>query len=743
MSEPAPLSPRLTAAALALALTGCAGGPTPEAPAPPPPAPAAAAPAAPRVVGALEPSEAALRVSQRVELTGTELGTMWTFENPPFDYWREAHAFTPTAEWLEHVRLASVRYGESCSASFVSPTGLVLTNWHCALECVEALSTAERDLVVEGFHAATRSEELTCPGLFLDQLVSIEDVTARIVDAGGTGTGAEAVMEAKQRVASEIEEGCVAETQLACQVVELYHGGQYQLYRFRRYEPVKLVFAPERQAGFFGGDPDNFTYPRYNLDVAFVRAYGDDGQPAATPQFFEWDPEGAEPGELVLVTGNPGTTSRLITVSELLFEQRFNHPLNVAWLEGQRDILREIAATSPEAERAVRDQLFSVENSLKAFTGQLDGLLDTLLVGRKIRWEDEFRSRIEADPSLRARYATLWDSMAVIQAEKLRLGPAVYFASPGFGGIPQLQVADGIVDLLQGRGVLPGSAEGELPPGGTEALADQLREAQLPPAGAAARVLAVRLRLMRRWFDDEHPLVRAAFREGEDAASAAGRLLRETGLAEEEFRAALLEEGAGARAAADPLVAFALAMDTLLAGIPERWEALESAEEVLESSLADALFAAFGTAIPPDATFTLRVSDGVVARYPYNGTFAPPYTTFHGLFGRALGFGNEDPWRLPETFAARREALDLSAPLNFVTTNDITGGNSGSPMIDRDARVVGVAFDSNIEGLHNQFLFRATAGRTVGVHSRGILEALRAVYQADGLVAEILGEGAR
>jgi hypothetical protein len=386
-----PRAPRSTHIATAFAAVAflLAAGCAPTAPPAVTPSPAAPiAPVASEWTGALQPSAGALRAAETAALTGLELGTMWTFENPPRDYWQRTYGFSPTEEWLEHVRLSSVRYGQHCSASFVSPTGLVMTNHHCALDCIEAVSTEANDYVVDGFYAPGRGQELTCPGLFLDQLVEIEDVTARVHGAAPADAPAAQVAAAQAQARSRIEEDCSAASELTCQVVSLYHGGQYQLYKYQRYAPVKLVWAPDVQAGFYGGDPDNFTYPRYNLDVSFLRAYEADGVTAAsTPYYFRWNAEGAGDGELVFITGNPGSTARLATVPQLVYEQRTRHPFVVEFLGAQSQVLHAYAARGPEQEREVRETIFSVNNSLKAFTGQLGGLQDTLLMGRKIRWE--------------------------------------------------------------------------------------------------------------------------------------------------------------------------------------------------------------------------------------------------------------------------------------------------------------------------------------------------------------------
>lgn len=724
-----PWAPRWLALALFLVVAGCAPGmTTTEAPAPSTSA------------AALEPSPAALRAAENVQLTGTELGTMWTFENPPLAYWQERYDFTATPEWLEHVRLSSVRYGQICSASFVSPTGLVMTNHHCARQCIEAVSTETEDLVVKGFYAANRNEEKLCPSLFLDQLVGTEDVTARVqaaVPAGASPTEATAATVAEtERIANE----CKTSTGLQCQVVSLFHGGQYHLYRYQRYSPVKLVFAPELDAGFFGGDPDNFTYPRYTLDVAFVRAYRDDGgAPASTPHYFTWSPAGVREGDLVFITGNPGSTSRQITVSQALYEKDYRHPFTIDFLREQRDFLLWLARTNPEAERRVRDQLFSIENSLKAYSGQYAGLQDTLLMGRKIRWERELRQRVAADEGLRSQYGNIWDRMAAIEAEKLRTAPRVNINNPNFIGGPEITLAAELVRYIEAMS-RPEAERPERYRGEQLAQIEQsLRTPSQTNREVSVQLLKIRLELARRWLPPDDPFVRLAFQPNETPAAAAERLIGTTRVGDATYRATLMQGGMSAlNSAPDSLLRLVRQMVETYSRLEPRMVELNAEEAVQNERLAQALFAVYGTQLPPDATFTLRISDGVMAGYPYNGTQAPAKTTFYGMYGRSADFDNRMPWTLPESFARRRGALDLSLPLNFVTTNDITGGNSGSPLIDRQARVVGIAFDGNIEQLPNEFLFRTeTGGRTVAVHSVGIMEALRQIYRANALVDEL------
>lgn len=728
-----PLAGRL-ALALTVATVGCAA----RTPRPAPPRPAAAGTAAPE----LQPPPEALRLAQKLRPTGLELGTMWTFEDPPLEYWRKQYGFQATPQWLEHVRLSSVRFANYCSASFVSPAGLVMTNHHCGRECVEAQSTPGHDYVETGFYAATRAEERVCPNVYLDQLVSIEDVTQRVTGAAAAGAADAARTAAVDSASARIQRECEQQTKLVCQVVSLYHGGQYHLYRYRRYQPVKLVFAPELQAGFFGGDADNFTYPRYALDVTFVRAYQADGTtPASTPNYFQWDAGGPGDGELVFTVGNPASTSRLITVAQLMYERAYRHPFYIAFLEAQRSYLQELARRSPQTAQQVRQDLFEVENSLKAFRGEMAGLLDTLLLARKVAWQTDFERRLNADTLLRSRYGDVFDRMAAIQAEKLRLSPELNLSNPNLFPEPHMQAAATLVRLVRERSLPEAQRSTEFRGEKLQQLTTRLG-GELPlDTALSRRLLASRLRLMQRFLPPDNALLRQAVESGEEPDAAARRLVTSTRIGDAAFRRALLQGGEPAvDTTHDPLVRLVGAMLANARTLQPRWDSLMARQDVQAARLAQALFAAYGTSVPPDATFTPRISDGLVRGYPYNGTLAPPMTTIYGLYGRSAEFGNRMPFTLPASFARERAAVDLEKPLNLVSTNDISGGNSGSPLIDRTARVVGLVFDSNIEALPHQFLYGSESGRTVSVHTAGITEALRSVYHADALLRELLGQ---
>jgi hypothetical protein len=492
----------------------------------------------------LDPPANIVRLSESTALLGNELGKMWTFENAPLDGWKKDYGFTATKEWLDHVRLSSVRYGESCSASFVSPTGLVLTNHHCARECVEANSKAGIDYVVNGFYAATRNEEKLCPGLFLDQLVGIENVTARVQGAAKPGATASQIAEAREIVTSQIKGECEKPGQFSCEVVSLYHGGQYQLYKYKRYSPVKLVFAPELQAGFFGGDPDNFTYPRYDLDISFVRAYEPDSTTAAkTEHYFKWRAEGAQDNELVFVTGNPGSTTRQVTFAEVMYEKLYRHPFLIQLLRGQRALMQQIAAMGPQAEQQVRQQLFEVENSLKSFEGQFAGLEDSSLLARKLRWEREFRTKVNADTKLKAQFADVWDKLTEIQMQKLVVSPRLNVSNPEFIGSPHFAFAGQLVEYLTEM-AKPEAQRTDQYKGDKASEVEQFLS---NPVGVnpqiAESLLTLQLAMMTRWLEPTDPLLRDLLRAGETPQQAAQRLGRASRILDATYRSGIMKAG--------------------------------------------------------------------------------------------------------------------------------------------------------------------------------------------------------
>ncbi len=664
-----------------------------------------------------------------------EFGTMWTFDAPPLDYWRRTYNFAPDQKWLDHVRLASVRL-PNCSASFVSSRGLVMTNHHCGRDCTAASSPADSNYIQTGFAAATLTDEKKCAGLYVDQLQSIQDVTSRVRAAI---TGNMPAEQAAQRtgVITQIQTECNQQTQLTCQVVTLYQGGMYSVYRYHRFNDVRLVMAPEGDIAFFGGDPDNFTYPRYDLDLTLLRVY-ENGQPYAPTDYLKWSAAGAVENELVFVVGNPGSTGRLNTISQMEFLRDVGYPASLAAYKRVLAIYAELARTDTSAARRYQNDVFGVANSQKAVIGYRAGLVDTLSMAKKRAFERELRARIAADPKLQAQYGGTWDAIAAAQRELATFNPQLRYTGFG-GGSTLLPFAAQIVRIASESGK-PDSAR--LAPyrgqGITTMTANLSRNVPIDTAFERLAI-AAQLRAAQSELGPNDPFVQLAL-AGRTPEAAAAALVRGTRVSDPAFRTSLLQGGAPAiTASTDPMIVLARGIDPLNRAVTARANALNAIIATNSEKIGQALFSAYRTTLPPDATFTLRISDGVVKSFPSNGTIAPYKTTFYGLYERSAAFDDKDPFKLPKRWVERKGNLDLSTPYNFVSTNDIIGGNSGSPVINRNAEVVGLVFDSNIEGISNRFIFSTDVGRTVSVHSRGITEALRKMYDGSRIADELQG----
>jgi hypothetical protein len=664
-----------------------------------------------------------------------EFGTMWTFDAPPLEFWQATYDFRPSQEWLDHVRLASVRLS-GCSSSFVSEDGLVMTNHHCARGCITATSTPDSNYQETGFVAKTRAEEKVCPDVYVDQLLAIEDVTERI-RAAVTATDEMIQVEQRQAIIDEIQSACETSADLRCQVVRFYQGGMYSLYTYKRFTDVRLVMAPEGQAAFFGGDPDNFTYPRYDLDLTLYRVY-ENGEPRQTDHYFTFSENGAAEGELVFVTGNPGSTGRLLTMAQMMYLRDVDYPARLARYERRLSVLRKLVDRSEADRRRYQNDVLSYENSHKAVSGYLTGLMDEERMAAKAAFEKDFRSRIAADPALQQQFGGAWDAIA--KAQKQLATFAVESRWHGFGGSELMNLAGSIVRLPQ-QSALPEEQRlleyrgGELDTLRAEILTDAEFDLEAETMNLAAQLKAAQAELPA---DD--PYLQAMLGD-KDPWAAAEAMIEGTQLTDLAVRQALVDGGMDAVTASDdPLIVAARAVAPLSLALAKRAEPLEAAIATNAELVGQAIYAAYGKALPPDATFTLRISDGVVKRYAMNGTFAPYKTVLYGLYARAEEFNHEDPWVLAPRWKERMGQVDMSTPINFVSTNDIIGGNSGSPVINQNAEVVGLVFDGNIEMLPNRFIFNDDVSRSVSVHSEGILEGLRAIYDAGHLADELEGK---
>jgi len=665
---------------------------------------------------------------------------MWTFNNVPRAEIKKKYGFDVTDEWLKKAQLASVRFNNGGSGSFVSPTGLVLTNYHIVEDIVGDVSTPEKDLAKEGFLARTRSEEIKAPSLELNVLMSIEDVTARVVGAVKPGSSDADAFAARRAEISAIEAESLKATGLRSDVVTLYQGGQYNLYRYKKYTDVRLVFVPEFQAAFFGGDPDNFNFPRFNIDMALVRVYEND-QPVKPEHYFKWSTTGAKEGGLVFVTGNPGSTSRLDTVAHLQELRDTSIPIILRLLERRETVLKKYMAMGDEQTRQAQNELNSVQNSLKVYRGQIQGLKDPNVMARKMKEEEALRKSIAANPERQKMYGDAWDAIATAHKNlpsyiKER---RIFEQAAGFNSYL----------FTYARQIVRLAAENEKPnaqrlPEFTDARRASLELTLYSPAPLyddfEKLKLTDSLEFMVELLGADHPLAKQVL-DGKTPAERAAELISGTNLKDVAFRKELAAGGQKATdASTDPMIALARLIDPKAREVRKRYESeVTGVERTNYSKIARALFETEGTKLYPDATFTLRLSYGAVKGYMEDGKKVLPLTTLGGLYDRAAKFKYEFPYNLPPRWMQKKSALDLSTPFNFVSTNDIIGGNSGSPTINQNGELVGLIFDGNIQSLVGDFVYDESVNRAISVDSRGMLEVLRKVFGANGLAAELTG----
>jgi hypothetical protein len=653
-----------------------------------------------------------------------DFGKMWTFENPPTDYFTQEYGFAADSAWFARARMAALRI-PGCSASFVSPNGLLATNHHCVRGRVAAVSQPGEDLLDNGFFATALDQERPIPGYYADQLVAALDVSDEVfavLDAAPTDGRDAARTEVVQRIEARLRAQYASlGRQLLVQIVPLYQGGRYSAYVFRRFTDIRLVAAAELQLGFFGGDPDNFTYPRHALDFAFLRVYGDDGKPFATDHFFRWGSAGVQQGDAVFLIGNPGPTSRLSTMAQLEYQRDVLVPTTVGYLDRRLRAMRAFYQAEPATGDAIdlRNRMFGLSNSLKATAGRLDGLRTPEIMARKRDAERQLRAAIAADPKLSAEYGDLFDRIAALQEPLRRAGPMLGAAQ----GMTNRSAASGFEQRMRAVGVhlLDGT-----PASGVAVAPGQ-------PAALEHALLTIRLQEFQLHLGPEHPITRAAL-AGAAPADAATALLAGSVLGDS---ARLVAALAGGLPVTDPGLALARLFETAYRETVTATRAAADEEERLAADLGRARFAVYGTAVAPDASSSPRITDGRVLPYEYNGTLAPVYTTFYGMYGLNRSHGQDSEWALPPRWIDPPPGLDLATPLNFVSTADSYGGNSGSPAFTRDLALVGLNFDRNIQGMSRAFIYLPEQGRNVMVDARAIEAALGHAYDLDRIAREL------
>ena len=666
-----------------------------------------------------------------------DMGKMWTFEYPPVDYFQKEYNFKATQEWFDHVRKSALRFANYCSASFVSADGLVMTNDHCGRESVSDVTKEGEDLMKNGFYAEILEDERPVPGLYVDQLVLIKDVTDEIQNAMSAGTTEEEKTAIEDSMMTEIKDREQESTGLRIQITPLYNGGRYSEYGYKRYNDVRLVFAPETEMGFFGGDPDNFTFPRYDLDCTFFRVYDDSGNPLKTDDYFKWSDSGAAAGEDVFVVGNPGSTDRLNTVAQLEYSRDISYPHTLEMLNNMVDMYSKLIQENPERKNELQNRLFMFSNSQKAYTGMLEGLRNPVLMQKKKDFEKKFKAAVAANPDLKDKYGDLWDKIAGTQNRLRGVSNELYALSLNPLTTSDLFFAANDVIDLANELKLPEDQRDEQYTGEEldSTIADIIpRDLDME---SQRDLLRKQIRSLYEYLGKHNSLVQklTGGRTGEDAVD---YMLSNTVLTDSSKLTALIDKGPDAILNSDdPFIYFAVHTEDRRTDLRSEVKDILSKEAVYSQELGKALFAVYGTSIPPDATFTLRISDGIVKGFPYNGTTAPPYTTFYGLYDRYYSFGKKEPWSLPDRWVNPPADFQLETPFNFVATNDIIGGNSGSPVINEKAEIVGLAFDGNIQSLPGNFIYTPDENRMVGVHSSGLLEAVKDIYKATRLSDEL------
>ncbi|MGO9474466.1 MAG: S46 family peptidase [Rhodomicrobium sp.] len=661
---------------------------------------------------------------------------MWLLNDFPSAQVEKLYGFKPSQAWLDHARLSAVRLAQGCSAGFVSAKGLVQTNHHCAEHCIEQLSTGGKNLVAAGFYAKEEKDEAKCPALEVNQLIGTGDVTARVKAALAGKEGA-AFTEAKRAIEAAIAAECTGgDVALRCDTVELYNGGVYNLYKYRRYQDVRLVFAPELAIAFFGGDPDNFEFPRYDYDVSYLRVY-ENGKPLdSAANYFRYAAADVKPGDLTFTVGHPGSTQRLDTVAELEYDRDVAMPRSLFRASELRGELTEFSTKGPEQARIATGKLFGIENSLKARKGQFEALVDPAIIAAKAKAESELRAKVDADPALKAEAGAAWDAIrATLAAWRPKSNRYIFLEGRAGFGSRLFSDALALVRYPEEKA----KPDGKRLPEYTDANFPILRQSLVADEPIYPELekltLTFSLTKLREALGPDDAFVKKALGLKSPAGLAA-ELIDGTKLRDAALRRQLLEGGRPAiEASADPMIAFARLVDPDFRAIRKDYEDNTAAPlERAHTAIARARFKIYGTSIYPDATFTLRISYGTVRGYRQNGKEIAPITHIAGLFERATG---APPFKLPETWIAARPALDMGQPMNFVTDNDIIGGNSGSPVIDAAGEIVGLIFDGNIQSLGGDFGFDPAVNRAVAVNAGALREALAKVYHAERLVAEL------
>lgn len=667
-----------------------------------------------------------------------DMGKMWTFENPPLDYFEENYDFRPTQEWLDKVQKSALKFSSGCSASFISEDGLIMTNHHCIRGLLRDLSTDELDLLKYKFYAETQEEELKIPGLFVSQLMIIEDVTEEIQTAMNTaesdsekvGKRNEKIMEIKAKYSEK-------NPKLNYEIISLYYGGKYSLYGYKKYNDIRLVFAPELIVSKLGGDYDNFTYPRYGFDCAFLRAYEND-KPIKTEYYFNWSTEPIFEDQPVFVVGNPGSTNRLYTMAQLEYLRDYRYGLQTPMRKELYAIYEELVEQTNAEDMKSVVTLFNIGNGLKVYDATYQSLKDPFFLARKKDFEAKFKEAVQSNSELNKTYGNIWDKIAENRTEASTYAKEIFALTISSSYSPKyLFIARDLVKLAEQLNMAEEKREIAYKNDKLDSLIQNIFP-KVFDKNLEDKKLILQLKVLMNNLASDNQLLQI-MTDGKTGNEAITNLLAKSKITTKEDVTSLAKSGADAILNSDdPFIKFVLSSRERLAQMENKNKELEDADVINNQLLGEALYKVYGDAIPPDATGSLRISDGVIKGFDYNGTRAPYKTTFYGSLDRYYSFNKKFPFNLPDYWETLPEEFDPSTPLNFVSTCDIIGGNSGSPTLNIDAEVVGLAFDGNMESHSGRFIYTTEINRTVSVSAEGIIEAMRDLYKAERLADEIL-----
>lgn len=673
----------------------------------------------------------------KVESSLKDMGKMWTFDNVPVDRFEKELGFRPSEEWLKDVQMSALSFGGGCSAAFVSVDGLIMTNHHCGRNVLPGLSPKGEDYLRDGYYAKTMAEELKVSGLFVDQLVMIEDVTKDVIDALNMGKDDNEKVKFRNEKIKSLEEKYSKESGLLCRVVQLYNGGKYSLYGYKHYTDIRLVMAPDFQIASTGWDWDNFTYPRYELDFMFFRAYEND-KPAKTDKHFTWSKKGAKEGEPIFVVGNPGRTQRLYSVAQLEFFRDKTYKYTLLQQNEMYKVYYEMFQNHPERYTELLNMVMGIGNGRKSYAGRYMGLRDEYIMTKKRNFEKKLREKVNSSPELKAKYGHVWEAIKTNLDEMRKyVDEATAFNYSPRSSSVYFPIAEKVIKYAQQMKLTEENREADYKSDKLSTTIQSIFPEKLD-IEFQTKIVRAQANVIRGILGDEHPLVKKMFGNTKDE-EAASFVLRNSLLSTKEKLNDLLKKSPDEILnSEDPFIYFLQNTQDKLKEMRAKLTEVNNTITVLNQLLGEVAYKVYGDQIPPDATGTLRIQDGKIEGYEYNGTLAPGKTTYFGLWDKWNSFGQKPyPWGLHPRWQKIPEGLDLATPIAFASTNDIVGGNSGSSVINVNKEVIGLVHDGNLESLAGDFIFLPENNRAVATDSYGLIEALKYVYKTDRLIKEL------